>query len=86
MFQRPSHVTVGAFDLVYREYLMRMLPKVAKVFGSNDDSYEYLAESTRAWLPQEPLARAIEAAGWSRVQWANLTGGLVALHRAVKPA
>ncbi|NUR93041.1 MAG: demethylmenaquinone methyltransferase [Nonomuraea sp.] len=81
-----SHVTVKSFDLVYREYLMRMLPQVARVFGSNDDSYEYLAESIRDWPDQATLARTIQRAGWERVAWRNLTMGIVALHRAFKPA
>lgn len=81
-----SHVTFGAFDLVYREYLMRLLPKVAKVFGSNDDSYEYLAESIRDWPDQPTLARTIQDAGWERVAWRNLTMGIVAMHRGFKPA
>ncbi|MEV3978339.1 demethylmenaquinone methyltransferase [Nonomuraea sp. NPDC003560] len=81
-----SHVTFGPFDLVYREYLMRALPKVAKVFGSNDDSYDYLAESIRDWPDQRALARTIGDAGWERVAWRNLTMGIVAVHRAFKPA
>ncbi|MEU4515802.1 demethylmenaquinone methyltransferase [Nonomuraea wenchangensis] len=79
-----SHVTVPAFDLVYREYLMRLLPRVAKVVGSNDDSYEYLAESIRAWPDQPTLAGVISRAGWERVAWRNLTMGIVAMHRAFK--
>lgn len=81
-----SHVTVRSFDLVYREYLMKMLPKVARVFGSNDDSYEYLAESIRDWPNQPTLARTIQEAGWERVAWRNLTMGIVAVHRGFKPA
>ncbi|MEV4567490.1 demethylmenaquinone methyltransferase [Nonomuraea sp. NPDC049419] len=81
-----SHVTVSGFDLVYREYLMRLLPKVAKVFGSNDDSYEYLAESIRDWPDQPTLAGMIQDAGWERVAWRNLTMGIVAMHRGFKPA
>ncbi|WP_327638070.1 demethylmenaquinone methyltransferase [Kribbella sp. NBC_00482] len=79
-----SHPTWKPFRVVYLEYMMRAVPAVAKVVSTNPEAYEYLAESTRAWLPQEPLARAIEGAGWTRVQWRNLTGGLVAIHRAVK--
>lgn len=81
-----SHVTLPAFDLVYREYLMRLLPKMAKVFGSNDDSYEYLAESIRDWPDQAELASLIRESGWERVAWRNLTMGIVAMHRAFKPA
>ncbi|MCK2214661.1 demethylmenaquinone methyltransferase [Actinomadura sp. ATCC 31491] len=79
-----SHVTVGAFDRVYREYLMRLLPRVARVLGSNDDSYEYLAESIRDWPDQRTLAAAIQRAGWERVAWRNLSMGIVAVHRAFK--
>ncbi|SEL54051.1 demethylmenaquinone methyltransferase [Nonomuraea pusilla] len=81
-----SHVTYAPFDLVYREYLMRFLPKVAAVFGSNDDSYEYLAESIRDWPDQPTLAAMIREAGWERVAWRNLTLGIVAMHRGFKPA
>lgn len=81
-----SHVKVDAFDLVYREYLMKLLPRVATVFGSNDDSYAYLAESIRDWPDQPTLARTIQEAGWQRVAWRNLTMGIVAIHRGFKPA
>ena len=59
---------------------------VARRAARNPEAYEYLAESTRAWLPQEPLARTIQEVGWTHVQWRNLTGGLVAIHRGVKPS
>jgi demethylmenaquinone methyltransferase/2-methoxy-6-polyprenyl-1,4-benzoquinol methylase len=80
-----SHPTWKPFRIAYLEYMMRAVPVVAKAVSTNPEAYEYLAESVRAWPAQEPLARTIEAAGWSRVQWRNLTGGLVAIHRAVKP-
>lgn len=80
-----SHPTWAPFRTVYTEYLMKALPEVAKRTSSNPDAYVYLAESIRAWPDQEGLAADIAAAGWSRVQWRNLTGGIVALHRAVAP-
>jgi len=58
---------------------------VARVFGSNDDSYAYLAESIRDWPDQRTLARTILEAGWQRVAWRNLTCGIVAIHRGFKP-
>ena len=70
----------------YLEYLMRALPVVARRISSNPDAYVYLAESIRAWPDQRALAGRIEAAGWSEVGWRDLTGGVVALHRARKPA
>ncbi|MGY4767039.1 demethylmenaquinone methyltransferase [Kribbella sp. CWNU-51] len=80
-----SHPTWKPFRVAYLEYMMRAVPVVAKAVSTNPEAYEYLAESVRAWPAQEPLARTIEDAGWTRVQWRNLTGGLVAIHRAVKP-
>jgi len=82
-FSRP---TWAPWRTVYTEYLMRALPAVARRVSSNPGAYGYLAESIRAWPDQLTLARRIEAAGWQRVQWRDLTGGIVALHRAVRPS
>jgi demethylmenaquinone methyltransferase / 2-methoxy-6-polyprenyl-1,4-benzoquinol methylase len=79
-----SHPTNRAFRTAYLSYLMRSLPAVARRVSSNPDAYVYLAESIRAWPDQAGLAAMIAAAGWSRVEWRNLTGGVVALHRAVR--
>lgn len=73
------------FRTVYVEYLMRAIPPLARRVASAPDAYEYLAESIRAWPDQERLAGRIAAAGWERVAWRNLTGGIVALHRAYRP-
>ncbi|AEF38847.1 demethylmenaquinone methyltransferase [Hoyosella subflava] len=79
-----STPVVPVFSTAYMEYLMRALPAVARAVSSNPDAYVYLAESIRAWPDQAGLARRIVASGWSDVQWRNLTGGVVALHRAVR--
>ena len=50
--------------------------------SSNPVAYEYLAESIQAWPDQPALAAMIATAGWSEVEWRNLSGGIVALHRA----
>jgi demethylmenaquinone methyltransferase/2-methoxy-6-polyprenyl-1,4-benzoquinol methylase len=75
----------GPFRTVYSEYLMRALPAVATAVASNPEAYVYLAESIRAWPNQPTLAAEMRAAGWTRVQWRNLSGGIVALHRGVRP-
>ncbi|GAB78045.1 demethylmenaquinone methyltransferase / 2-methoxy-6-polyprenyl-1,4-benzoquinol methylase [Austwickia chelonae] len=72
------------FRRVYQEYLMGALPAMAARFSSNPESYVYLAESIQSWPCQEELAVAIQEAGWRDVQWRNLNGGIVALHRAVR--
>ena len=79
-----STPTVPVFSTIYKNYLMRALPRVAEAVSSNPEAYVYLAESIRAWPDQAALARRIEEAGWSQVRWRNLTGGIVALHAAVK--
>lgn len=73
----------AAFRTVYLEYLMRALPAIARAMASNPDAYVYLAESIRAWPDQPELAAQVSAAGWSGVQWRDLSGGIVALHRGV---
>jgi demethylmenaquinone methyltransferase/2-methoxy-6-polyprenyl-1,4-benzoquinol methylase len=78
-FSRPVW---GPFRTVYVEYLMRALPAVARAVSSSPDAYVYLAESIRAWPDQRELAGLLEQAGWSDVEWRNLSGGIVALHRA----
>ncbi len=79
-----STPTNGMFATVYKEYLMKALPRVARAVSSNPEAYVYLAESIRAWPDQADLAHQITRAGWSAVRWRNLTGGIVALHAAYK--
>ncbi|OBA61597.1 bifunctional demethylmenaquinone methyltransferase/2-methoxy-6-polyprenyl-1,4-benzoquinol methylase [Mycobacterium sp. 1100029.7] len=80
-----STPTNALFATVYKEYLMRTLPRVAQTVSSNPDAYVYLAESIRAWPDQAQLAAQLTQAGWSGVRWRNLTGGIVALHAGHKP-
>ena len=81
-----STPVIPGFRTVYKEYLMRALPIVAKAVASNPEAYVYLAESIRAWPDQEELAAEINHNGWEEAGWQNLTGGIVALHSATKPA
>ncbi|MET9362941.1 demethylmenaquinone methyltransferase [Streptomyces sp. NPDC006632] len=81
-----SQPTWKPFRTVYTEYLMRALPPVATAVSSNPEAYVYLAESIRAWPAQDALAARLQGAGWSKVAWRNLTGGVVALHRGFKAA
>jgi demethylmenaquinone methyltransferase / 2-methoxy-6-polyprenyl-1,4-benzoquinol methylase len=81
-----STPTWGPFRTVYLEYLMRALPVVAGAVTRDRGSYDYLAESIRAWPDQTELAHLMLDAGWERVAYRNLTGGIVALHRGSRPA
>ncbi len=80
-----SHPTLSLFRTVYTEYLMRALPSIAKKAASNPDAYVYLAESIRTWPNQDKLSAWLSEAGWESVAYRNLSGGIVAVHRAVKP-
>ena len=80
-----SQPTFPPLRTVYVEYLMRLLPPVARAVSSSPDAYVYLAESIRAWPSQSGLAHRISVAGWDRVHWQNLSGGIVALHTARRP-
>ncbi len=81
-----STPTVAVLATAYKEYLMRALPRVARAMSSNPEAYEYLAESIRVWPDQPTLAGQIGEAGWAQARWRNLTGGIVAVHTAEKPA
>jgi demethylmenaquinone methyltransferase / 2-methoxy-6-polyprenyl-1,4-benzoquinol methylase len=78
-----SHPTYAPFRTVYLEYLMKALPVIARGVSSSPDAYVYLAESIRAWPDQPGLAAMLADAGWRSPAWRNLSGGIVALHRAL---
>lgn len=79
-----SSPTWSPFRTVYIEYLMKALPPVARAVSSSPDAYVYLAESIRAWPDQAGLAKRLQEAGWGKVKWRNLSGGIVALHHGTK--
>jgi demethylmenaquinone methyltransferase/2-methoxy-6-polyprenyl-1,4-benzoquinol methylase len=79
-----SHPTVPLWRTMYTEYLMRALPSIATKVSSNPDAYVYLAESIRAWPDQDHLSAWLSEAGWQDVAYRNLSGGIVAVHRAHK--
>lgn len=77
-----SHPTFPLWRKLYSEYLMGAIPSVARHVASNPDAYVYLAESIGAWPDQATLAGYMREAGWGHVEWMNIHGGIVALHRA----
>jgi demethylmenaquinone methyltransferase / 2-methoxy-6-polyprenyl-1,4-benzoquinol methylase len=79
-----SHPTYRPLRTAYLEYLMKALPAIARAVSSSPDAYVYLAESIRAWPDQQGLADLVADAGWQAPAWRNLSGGIVALHRATK--
>ena len=70
----------GLLGRLYRWYLRNVLPIVARLLSKNPAAYSYLADSIEAWPDQDQLAKDIEAAGFERVSYRNLTFGIVAIH------
>ena len=70
---------------VYDTYSFSILPKLGKLFANDADSYQYLAESIRMHQDQNTLLEMLTTAGFANADFHNMTGGVVALHRGVKP-
>jgi demethylmenaquinone methyltransferase/2-methoxy-6-polyprenyl-1,4-benzoquinol methylase len=75
------HRALGPF---YDAYSFGVLPFLGRVVARDAASYRYLAESIRMHPPQEGLKAMMAAAGLERVEYFNLTAGVVAVHRGFK--
>jgi demethylmenaquinone methyltransferase/2-methoxy-6-polyprenyl-1,4-benzoquinol methylase len=72
------------FKPLYDFHSFRVLPKLGRLFANDADSYQYLAESIRKHPPQAELKAMMEAAGFARCRYRNLSGGIVAIHDGYK--
>jgi demethylmenaquinone methyltransferase/2-methoxy-6-polyprenyl-1,4-benzoquinol methylase len=75
-FSEPAKAVKPAYDL----YSFKVLPLLGKLVASDEDSYQYLAESIRVHPDQETLKSMMEDAGFERCRYHNLAAGIVALH------
>ena len=80
-FSKPVNTV---FEKVYDQYSFHVLPRIGKWVANDADSYRYLAESIRMHPDQPTLKAMMENAGLERVEYTNMTGGVVALHRGIK--
>lgn len=71
-------------EQIYDTYSFQLLPKIGQIVANDADSYRYLAESIRMHPGQEELKQMMVDAGLERVEFFNLTGGIVAVHRGYK--
>ena len=76
----------GLPTLPYRLYLTQVMPRVAGLFGQDRQAYEYLADTVQTFPSPAELARLMEHVGFGDIQIQRMTGGIVALHRGVRPA
>ena len=80
-FSKPVMPGLGT---IYDQYSFKLLPLIGKVVANDEDSYRYLAESIRMHPDQETLKDMMDAAGFERTSYHNMTGGVVALHTGYK--
>ena len=79
-----SQVTVPALKSAYDAYSFSVIPWLGRVVTGDAASYRYLAESIRMHPDQEGLKRMMAEAGFERLEYFNLTGGVVAVHRGYR--
>lgn len=80
-FSKPGNPLLSR---AYDAYSFRVLPFMGKLVANDSDSYQYLAESIRMHPDQETLKDMMEDAGFSRCEYHDMTGGIVALHKGIK--
>lgn len=80
-FSKPQY---GWLTKVYDTYSFKLLPKMGELIANDSESYQYLAESIRMHPDQDTLAQMMGDVGFEEVNYFNLTGGIVALHKGYK--
>ena len=77
-----SHPITELLQKAYDTYSFNVIPWLGEKVANDRDSYQYLVESIRKFPAQEAFATRIKNAGFSRVGYENLSGGIAALHMA----
>jgi demethylmenaquinone methyltransferase / 2-methoxy-6-polyprenyl-1,4-benzoquinol methylase len=80
-FSRP---TFGPWRGTYHLYLRHAVPAIGGALTGDREGFEYLNDSIRQFPSQAPLAAELRKAGFTTISWKDLSGGIVALHTAVK--
>jgi demethylmenaquinone methyltransferase/2-methoxy-6-polyprenyl-1,4-benzoquinol methylase len=79
-----SSVDVPGLEKIYELYSFRVIPRVGQAVTGDREAYQYLVESIRKFPKPQAFARMIEAAGFRRVSFTQMTGGVVAMHSGWK--
>jgi demethylmenaquinone methyltransferase/2-methoxy-6-polyprenyl-1,4-benzoquinol methylase len=77
-FSRPASVALAA---AYDAFSFRLIPPLGQAVAGDGEAYRYLVESIRRFPDQAAFAALMRVAGFGRVEWTNLTGGIAALHQ-----
>ncbi len=75
-----STVDVPGLDRLYDLFSFKVIPPLGRAVTGDAESYQYLVESIRKFPKPAAFAEMIRTAGFSRVTWQSLSGGIVALH------
>ncbi len=81
-FSKPRNPILSR---AYDAYSFAVLPVMGRLVARDSESYQYLAESIRVHPDQDTLRGMMEDAGFERCDYHDMTGGIVAVHRGVKP-
>ena len=81
-FSKPTNPLLGK---VYDAYSFNVLPRLGQLIAGDAESYQYLAESIRVHPDQDTLKDVMSDSGFEQCEFFNMTGGIVALHRGLKP-
>ena len=79
-----SRVSAPGLARAYDAWSFQVLPRLGRIVAGDAESYRYLAESIRRFPDQETLAGMLREAGFERVGFSNLSGGICAIHRGAK--
>ncbi len=79
-----SQVTQPMLRQAYDAYSFSVIPRIGALVAGDEESYRYLVESIRTFPSQDDFAGMLERAGFQRVGYENILGGVVALHSGVK--
>lgn len=79
-----SHVENPIFKQLYDFYSFSVIPSIGDLVAGDRSSYQYLVESIRKFPTQESFALMIQQAGFQKVEYENLVGGVVAIHSGYK--
>jgi len=75
-----SAADVPGLDRLYELYSFRVIPEIGRIVAGDADAYRYLVESIRRFPLPDDFAAMMRKAGFSRVQWTPMSGGIVTLH------
>jgi demethylmenaquinone methyltransferase/2-methoxy-6-polyprenyl-1,4-benzoquinol methylase len=79
-----STVDIAGLDRLYDFFSFNVIPQIGRLVAGDAEPYRYLVESIRRFPNQARFAAMISAAGFQRVTYRNLSGGIAAIHSGWK--